>query len=246
MSLDSEKTAALLKEVNKAYNTRIDDILLTALSLALGRWSPMSRMAITLEGHGREEIMDDINISRTVGWFTTMYPVILDTTHRQLSQAIIETKENLRRIPDKGIGYGILRYLTPLEKKKNSDFVLEPEIGFNYLGQFDGQNQGSDPNFAVSPLDKGHDISPNSHSKFVLAINGMVIGGCLGFQFSFNRCEFFQGQMQQLADHFRSSLEAIIDFCIHKEDTEMTISDYDAADLDQEEMDAIYEELELE
>ncbi len=117
------------------------------------------RLRIAMEGHGREHIMPELDISRTVGWFTSMYPVLIDlnTAGAELGTAVKTVKDTLGRIPDKGIGYGILKYMTPPEQK-TIRFRQAPEISFNYLGQFnDTEDQHT---FSLSGLASGHDITP--------------------------------------------------------------------------------------
>ena len=112
VSLDAEETSALLQKVPQAYNTEINDVLLAALGLALTSWIGQPVARINLEGHGREELSEGIDLSRTVGWFTTMFPVNLDLRGTAGPGEVLKsTKEQLRRIPQRGIGYGILRYL---------------------------------------------------------------------------------------------------------------------------------------
>ncbi|KAF6649084.1 condensation domain-containing protein, partial [Paenibacillus sp. EKM301P] len=132
----AQETEQLLKQAHRAYNTDMNDLLLTALGLAIHRWAGIERVLVNLEGHGRESILPELDITRTVGWFTTQFPVVLDMNAGQdLSQRIKQVKEGLRRIPQKGIGYGMLRYLSAACEQER--FVTEPEISFNYLGQFD-------------------------------------------------------------------------------------------------------------
>jgi non-ribosomal peptide synthase protein (TIGR01720 family) len=125
-SLNEEQTDILLRKCNKTFNTNINDILLTALSYTLSELTNNDKNYILLEGHGREDIDDTIDISKTVGWFTSMFPVCLYKKD-DLSECIIENKENLRLIPNKGVLFG-----------KNNDYNKNlPKISFNYLGQFD-------------------------------------------------------------------------------------------------------------
>lgn len=137
-----EETEKLLKEAGWPYNTEINDLLLAALAVSIREWSNNNTVAINLEGHGREGIMEDIDISRTVGWFTSQYPVVInlddikpDLDNDSVYKIIQKVKETLRLIPNKGIGYGILKYLTAPERKGNVQLTLQPEIIFNYLGQ---------------------------------------------------------------------------------------------------------------
>ncbi len=143
ISLTNAQTRTLLQEVPKAYNTQINDILLTALVQSLTQWTKTESCLINLEGHGREELFTGIDLSRTVGWFTTIFPVLIE--HKSdwgLAEAIKSIKEQLRQVPNKGIGYGVLRYLSSEAQKIQQ--LPEGEISFNYLGQLDSAfTQGS-------------------------------------------------------------------------------------------------------
>ena len=134
-----EETLILLQEVPKIYRAGIEDVLLTGLAHALATWTGSRFLQVDLEGHGREEIVEEADISRTVGWFTTVYPVLFEISPRVDPQRQLRAiKEQLGSIPKRGIGYGVLRYLG-----RDNDLVTRlkalprPEISFNYLGQLD-------------------------------------------------------------------------------------------------------------
>ncbi|SHK84022.1 Condensation domain-containing protein, partial [Clostridium cavendishii DSM 21758] len=126
--LSKKETEKLLKYSNKAYNTEINDLLLAALSLTISQWTGEENTLINLESHGREEIIKDVDITRTIGWFTSQYPVILKNSDNDLSMLIKNTKDSLRRIPNKGISYGIIKYCSNSEIKDKIKFNLNPEI----------------------------------------------------------------------------------------------------------------------
>ncbi len=113
VKLSVKETRALLGSVNEAYNTQINDILLSALVISLSQWTENPTVLIDLEGHGREELFEGVDLSRTVGWFTSLFPVLLQLPKDDalLASVIKSIKEQLRAIPNRGIGYGILRYL---------------------------------------------------------------------------------------------------------------------------------------
>ncbi|MCP4152544.1 MAG: non-ribosomal peptide synthetase, partial [bacterium] len=142
--LSKEETQSLLTETNKAFGTRINEILLTALGLGFRDAIGSDRLLVHLEGHGREDIFDDIDITRTIGWFTSVYPVLLDMTHSQnMNRQIKEIKETLRRIPHNGTGYGIRKYLTLKDDKTGGiENETRAAVSFNYLGQFDSDVEG--------------------------------------------------------------------------------------------------------
>src|SRR5262249_15681149 len=112
-SLSREETEALLQEVPSVYHTQINEVLLSALALALGEWSHSRVVLVDVEGHGREPISERVDVSRTVGWFTTIYPVLLEVNgnRNQAGEVVKQVKEQVRGIPGQGLGYGVLRYL---------------------------------------------------------------------------------------------------------------------------------------
>ncbi|HET9479993.1 MAG TPA: condensation domain-containing protein, partial [Pyrinomonadaceae bacterium] len=139
IALDASETRALLRDVGHAYGTQINDVLLTALLDALSHWTSEQNILVELEGHGREDLFDDVDLSRTVGWFTNAFPVLLEATAGLSSVAALQSvKRQLRSIPAHGIGYGLLRYLNDdAEVSGQMRDLPEPEVSFNYLGQLD-------------------------------------------------------------------------------------------------------------
>lgn len=238
LKLSTDETGKLLKQVNNAYNTGINDILLLALGLAVKEWTGDNNILINLEGHGREDIIHDIDITRTVGWFTSTYPVLLDMTKSEDLQYMIKTtKENLRRIPNNGFGYGVLKYLTLDENKKSLNFSLKPEICFNYLGQFD-QDVNTEM-FSMSDIPTGFMVSPNSERQYVFDINGMVSVGELKFTFNYNKEQFKEETVMKFVESFRNNLLKIIDHCVSKDGTELTPADLCDEELSIEELEEI-------
>lgn len=220
--LTPEETELLLKRVHRAYNTEMNDILITALGIAIRNWTGHERVRINLEGHGRESIGTDIDINRTVGWFTTKFPVVLEPeSDRDLAYQIKQVKERLRRIPNKGLGYGVCRYLS-----KSEDSLVwgaEPEINFNYLGQFDDDvNQDE---IGISAYSSGSPASDRQARSFVLDINGMVLDGALSLDLSYSRKQYRKETMEFFAQGLEQSLRELIAHCVGKEHTELTPSD---------------------
>ncbi|GAB2566039.1 hypothetical protein GCM10027167_86330 [Nocardia heshunensis] len=139
LRLPTEVTASLLAAVPAAFQSEINDVLLAALARAVRRWRGTDdAVLVDLEGHGREEFAVDLDLSRTVGWFTSLYPVCLDPGTGDAVSAVKRVKEQLRAIPDKGLGYGLLRYLNPHTATQLTG--PSPQIGFNYLGRFRTDN----------------------------------------------------------------------------------------------------------
>jgi amino acid adenylation domain-containing protein/non-ribosomal peptide synthase protein (TIGR01720 family) len=215
VSLNEKETRALLQEVPKAYHTQINDILLTALVQVLATWSGSNSVLIDLEGHGREEILPDVDLSRTVGWFTTIFPVLLELKATEnLRDAIESIKEQLRAIPNRGIGYGLLRYLSgDAEITSQLSSVPQAEVSFNYLGQFDwGMQENSF--FKLAPESIGLGDSQLGHRSHLLQINGLVVEN--QFQLEWTYSENFHSwiTIQSLAQDFVASLRTLIAHCL--------------------------------
>lgn len=223
--LDEEETANILKNVNKAYNTEVNDILIAALGLAVKKWTGINKVAINIEGHGREEIIEDTNISRTVGWFTSLYPIVLDLHESDnLSYIIRYVKDTIRKIPNKGIGYGIIKYLTKEENKAAIKFKLKPEISFNYLGEFSNVLEGRQ--FEVSHLSVGKTIGGDYNRKHAIDVNCFISNGKLFVEFTYNSDEYREETISNMAEYYKQAISVIIDHCIKKEHPEFTPSDY--------------------
>ncbi|SFJ91317.1 condensation domain-containing protein, partial [Thermoflavimicrobium dichotomicum] len=212
--------------------TEINDLLLTALVLTMKEWTGETRVAIDLEGHGREEILEGIDLTRTVGWFTSIYPVLFELKTDDLSTAIKEVKETLRRVPNKGVGYGLLQYLS----EEKIDFRLQPEMSFNYLGQF-GQ-EGADQEMAVLPM--GHQISPRNRQIHALEVNGVIMNGVLHLNFHYNRKAYLPQTIEKLVERYKSYLLEVISHCVNKKTVERTPSDFSMKKMTMEDLDDVF------
>ncbi|MBE3649276.1 non-ribosomal peptide synthetase [Paenibacillus polymyxa] len=240
------ETEQLLKQANRAYRTEINDLLLTAVGMALQAWSGNDRFLINLEGHGREPILPEVDITRTIGWFTSQYPVLLDMPEETvLSQRIKHVKEGLRSIPQKGIGYGALKYLfdrqTQTSEGPSAIFTTAPEISFNYLGQFDQDMKGND--LQSSPYEGGMPLSPTMARTYTLDFGGIISGGQLGLTISYSRTSYRPETIERLARLLESSLREILTHCTHKEHPELTPSDISYKGMSVEGLDSLLSEM---
>ncbi|MCP4218162.1 MAG: amino acid adenylation domain-containing protein, partial [bacterium] len=239
-SLSEAETGHLVTSVNEAFSTEINDILLSAFGLAMKQVFRNEKIVVNLEGHGREGIMPDVDIARTIGWFTTIYPVVLDISHEaDLSRQIKEIKESLHRVPAKGIGYGILKHLTWQEYKSDVRFELEPRISFNYLGEFDSDLGRTF--FSIASESPGPPIGPGNERNHELEVSGMITGNCLQMSIVFNTLQFKAETVQGLADAFKAQLLSIIQFCMGQDDKDITPSDFGLDDMSIDEFDALYD-----
>lgn len=239
--LSIEATKALLTEVHHAYNTNMNEILLTALMMTLQDWTGQHEHVIDLEGHGREELFADVDLNRTVGWFTAIYPAKLRISEpREIGYSIKEIKEELRMIPHGGIGYGILRYLANALAEPDQD---QPNrITFNYLGQFDSELVKSI--FTPATEMSGADISSENQRTSLLEVIGCIVEGKLQIAISYSQNRYRDETIAKLLMNYLAHLRAIISFCTSGENIGYTPSDFEMVDFNQNELDDITEEVE--
>lgn len=234
--LTPQETQDLLQEVPKAYNTQINDVLLTALVQSYCQWTKGNSLYLTLEGHGREDIFSDVNLSRTIGWFTTHFPVLLSLESASSPGDALKTiKEQLRRIPKNGMNYGLLKYIN-----KNSPFksTPQPELKFNYLGQFNQVFQETSifqPTSRKTKLDR----SQRGSRSYLLEIDGLVGNGQFKFNWTYSQDIHDSNTIESFAENFTQALRNIIAHCQNPEVGGYTPSDFPEAEVSQTELDQL-------
>ena len=239
VAFNAAETQALLQGAPKAYRTQIDDILLTALVQTFVGWTGATSLFVHLEGHGREDILEGVDLSRTVGWFTTMYPVALHWEAAGPGAALKAIKEQLRRIPQRGIGYGLLRYLSLDQSVSEKLRALPvPEVSFNYLGQFD-QGLTKSALFKIIHDETGPVCSPFAKRQHLLEVTAIVMQDCLQVEWMYSKNLHQQGTIENLAQNFAKALRALIEHCQNIENTEFTPSDFPSAKLSQQALDKL-------
>ncbi|MEC1022070.1 bacitracin non-ribosomal peptide synthetase BacA [Bacillus paralicheniformis] len=227
-------TAKLLRNANKAYNTEINDLLLTALIAAVRDITGENKLKVMMEGHGREDILDGVDITRTIGWFTTVYPVFIDLgEEKEISQNIKMVKETLRKIPNKGIGYGVLKYMTEELQK----IQTQAPLSFNYFGEM--KNDMNRKVFSQSPFSPGESIGGKIVRHCAIDMNAISLNGELIIYTTFNQDQYQTNTIEQLNQSFKENLEKIVDHCVDKEGSDMTPSDYGDVSLSLEELERI-------
>ena len=237
LRLDAERTRQLLQQAPSAYRTQVNDLLLTALARVLCRWSGHASALIQLEGHGREPLFDDIDLTRSVGWFTSAYPLRLTPQDGQ-GDSIKAIKEQLRAVPHKGLGYGVLRYLADAGCKRQIAALPSAEITFNYLGQFD-QSFGADALF--HPLDEpaGQAHDPDAPLPNALSVDSQVYGGELLLRWTFSRERYDARTIDALAEAYVAELHSLIEHCLSDQAGGLTPSDFPLARLTQAQLDSL-------
>ncbi|MCP9489463.1 MAG: amino acid adenylation domain-containing protein [Solirubrobacteraceae bacterium MAG38_C4-C5] len=255
VSLPAEQTATLLTTVPALYGATVNDVLLTALAVAVGRWREQRgrrttpEVVVDLEGHGREDVFDDVDLARTVGWFTTLFPVRLDPGavdwealcrgKPAAGHALRRVKEQLRSLPDRGLGYGILRHLDPGAREQLAA-APAPQMLFNYLGRFAVQD-GTPWTPAPEAPPLGDVRDPQMPMGHVLDVDAVVSddddGPRLSTVFAWPREVFSEAEIAALGELW---LEALAGLHAHAGEPGAgghTPSDFPLVTLDQAELD---------
>ncbi|MGE5400376.1 MAG: condensation domain-containing protein, partial [Ignavibacteriales bacterium] len=239
VSLDEERTNALLKEVPKVLHNEINHSLLAALTKAFEKVTGESRLFIEMEGHGREDIFGDLDLSRTIGWFTSIFPVLLDSEGvTGVKETVDKVKEQLQQIPGKGIGYGILKYLTKIEEiRTGMKMIPHAEIAFNYLGQFDN-NANDDSTIIPAQEAKGPERGPSNKRPYLIEITSGIMKGRLTVEWVFSAKQFNSKTIQNLADAYIYEIQKIVDF-VKLQSIDFKANEFSEFGWDQQELDKI-------
>jgi non-ribosomal peptide synthase protein (TIGR01720 family) len=244
VSLSEEETEILLREVTTSFSVQLNEILLTALVRSFSRWTGKRTLFVELEGHGREEIINGMDLSRTVGWFTTLYPVNLELKNTiNPEDALRIIKDQLREVPRRGIGYGVLKNLSKDPEIRSSlSSIGSPEISFNYLGQFD-QAFSPDSGFDLAPDSKGEDRHPENPRHCLINIESAVREKKLFLGFTYSTKIFSIETMQALASYFEDEIHQIIHSSKSPDTPGMAASDFPLANLKQDKLNKLLENL---
>ncbi|SHE68728.1 non-ribosomal peptide synthase domain TIGR01720/amino acid adenylation domain-containing protein [Seinonella peptonophila] len=234
-SLSVDETQRLLTQSHHAYGTKIDDLLLTALVRSFHHWKGNEHLCLLLEGHGRESALEGVDISRTVGWFTSIFPLILKGDQSEDGALIKQIKEQLRQIPQKGFGYGVYKYLSAQGDGK----IAQPEVSFNYLGQF------SSSHVSLSSLPAGTSISPKATALSPLEITSLVEENKFHLVLRYDRHRYQVDEITRFMSNYRQQLLRMVEHCISQDNREFTPSDFTAHDdLTMDELEDVFGELE--
>ena len=237
VSLSKAETRSLLQDVPNAYHTQINEVLLTALMLSFAQRIGQSSLLIDLESHGREEeVVPNGNLVRTVGWFTWIFPINLTLKpNSDLGKALKSIKEQLRRVPRRGIGYGMLRYLSEdRELVQQLQALPQSEILFNYLGDMEKLLPAS----SMFQFAQGLTLSrsPQNRRRYLLEVNVAIVMGQLRIDWRYTQPCHRQETVQAWADEFMAVLRSLIDHCLSREAGGYTSTDFPLAGLNEQKL----------
>ncbi|MDQ2707312.1 MAG: amino acid adenylation domain-containing protein, partial [Actinomycetota bacterium] len=231
--LGAAQTDALLHRVPGVYRTQINDVLLSALGRVLSSWTGRDRVLVTLEGHGREEILDGVDLSRTVGWFTSQFPVALAVPSSGWDEILKSVKEQLRAVPHRGLSYGALRELSaddsPAAVLRSDE---RPQICFNYHGQWDTPSAAGGM-FRARRDGVGADLAPDQPAINLMDVSGLVEDGELELTWFYSSQVHDEATVRRLAEEMVQALGEIVAHCSRPAAGGCTPSDFPLAGLDQ-------------
>ncbi|WP_197084798.1 non-ribosomal peptide synthetase [Saccharothrix sp. ST-888] len=239
--LSAEETDALLHEVPAAHGADLHAVLLCAVAEACEPWTGSRSLLLDVEGHGREDLFEDVDVSRTVGWFTALYPLRIELPEAPDDRPAA-VREQVHRIPRRGIGYGLLRHLHhDASVRARLGTGRQPEIIFNYLGQAD-TSRSEDALLTLAPGTVGTPHGGAQQRRHLLNVNGLVANGRLRVDFTFSEAVHRPETVQALADRFGASLRRRVEDC-RTGRVRLTPSDFPDIDLTQESLDELLGEL---
>ncbi len=234
VKLDENILNELIKKVNEIYNTELNEVLIIALAITVNKIFNKNDVIVELERHGRELINENIDVSRTVGWFTSMYPAYFKIDHEELDSNIKSLKEQLRSIPNNGFNYSILKDLNHELKESYNKYIR-----FNYLGDFDNIIDKEKLN-AVN-IECGLDSDKENSLTALIDMDAMVVNKELKVSATYSRSKFKDETIQNFIDSYIETLKLILDICADKDLKEFTPSDFDAVEISQEDLDTLFD-----
>jgi non-ribosomal peptide synthase protein (TIGR01720 family) len=209
--LSASETQALQEEIAATYRVQTEDVLIAALAQTLTQWTKERSLLVDLEGNGRDVIFDDIDLSRTVGWFTNIAPILLQIGESQETGEILkQVKEQIRSFPNQGLGYGVLRYLCSDEIITEKLRSLQPaEVLFLYLGNYE-QTVPESSLFKLSDKSSGLSRSSRAQRSHLIEINALIVQDQLKIDWIYSQNLHRQQTIETLAEDFRVALLSLI------------------------------------
>ncbi|MEB9906106.1 amino acid adenylation domain-containing protein [Bacillus anthracis] len=238
VNFSEEITSNLIYKAIKPYGLEAKEVLLTALFRAIAKINNSTRAAVNLETHGRENSISSLPIERTVGWFTNMYPVVVKNIGNTLKEDIITVKETLKRVPNQGIGYGILKN----NWEENLCEESYPDITFNYLGE--QVKYENDETFFISEIKHANAISNKNIFGTPISMDGIIVNRELSLLISFDISRFDKKFIENLAQVFEKEVRKVVEHCSSEIEIIKTPSDYGELNLSLSEFSSIQQRVE--
>ncbi|HEY53756.1 MAG TPA: non-ribosomal peptide synthetase, partial [Caldilineae bacterium] len=276
--LGQEDTRVLLHDIPAVFDSDVNEALLAALLRAFSKWTGSRTLLLEQEGHGREDLFEDVSLARTVGWFTSMYPLRLTlpasaevdgkqqrasglatNLNRSLLQqpepaapeadsgrVLKSVHEQVQALPQRGIGYGLLRYLHPDPAVRSRLASLPPaQISFNYLGQFDSESQSGVSTIGVAPENRGPERDHKGRRHHLLEISASIVDGELRLNWRYSRNLHRPQTIQALSDDFVAALRDLVEQGRAESEKGYATIDISGDELSYDDLDALMDEIDF-
>ncbi|GGO96051.1 non-ribosomal peptide synthetase [Wenjunlia tyrosinilytica] len=238
----ADETIALVRDLPAGHRIGVPELLLTALADACAPWTGSRSLLVDVEGHGREELFDDIDVSRTVGWFSAIYPLRI-TLAVPGEDSLRAVREQIRAVPRSGVGFGLLRHLSPDESvRARLRDGRRAELVFNYLGQADASLL-PDSIFQLSGDPVGAPHGPAQRRRHLVNVNGIVVDGRLRVDFAYSQAVHDPTTVEALVARFTAATRELLGECLTG-GVRFVPSDFPDIDLTQGELEELLTELE--
>lgn len=221
--IEKDLVDKMIGELSRKYGITIEETLIAGLLLTLNEWAKLNKIVVSLEGHGRNNIYEPIDISRTIGWFTSEYPFCFDmhsiksdehsdiiSKNVDMISFLMKIKQSLKAIPDKGIGYGILKYLTPENLKGGINFDITPEIKFNYLGELIKKEYYNNQDISVSNFCPGNVIGNKICDCIGISIDALLLNSSVYFNVYYNKLEYTNSAIEDFISRYKGNIRKIV------------------------------------
>ena len=239
VELTGDETRALLHDMPGAHGAHVNEVLLACLARSFADWTGQASMLVDVEGHGRSAIIDGVDLSRTVGWFTNLYPVRLETDRRVAIHDVLKSvKEQLRAVPQQGMSYGLLRYLSAKEGAEPLRAVPAADVLFLYLGQQE-QRGGEGGLFSRATDAVPGDRHPSELRRHLIELTLVVREGRLRVTWAFSSNRHRRATIESLSSGFIETLRSVLQSTKAGAERAFTPSDFPQAGLDQASLDSL-------
>ncbi len=241
--LTMEETQTLLHGVYTMYQAYPQEVLLTAVGQAFARWTGKQSLLVDIESHGRETSFEHINTTRTVGWFTTLYPVRIDNNQQEAEGMLRTVKEQLRQVPHHGIGYGLLRYMREQDVEQvRLRQLAGAQVCFNYVGQVDTLIPHNTL-WQRCDLSSGPEQSPDAQRAYLIDIHGRIAEKRLDVKWTYSPFIYHASTIEMLAQAFLAALRDLLECCQSSGFDRYAPSDFPQAQLNSQQLEDVFADI---
>ncbi|MCW8092498.1 non-ribosomal peptide synthetase [Alteromonas sp. ASW11-130] len=245
IELSEEETVAIRNNANSPYSTNMVELLLSGLYIAISKYTESNALPIEIQGTGREQFLEDIDISGTVGCFTSAFPHILECETTEVADVIKTIKENFRTVPRNGIGYGLLRFLSGSTELQEIEQKNKPSLSFRFIERFD---LTSDEGVLLARENEAIERWPFEDIAAMnkLGFTACIINNKLRLTVDYNNGAYSKGFICNLLEEVREQFKSIITHCRSIDGKVFTPTDFPLASVSQTKLSELQKRYQIE